>query len=583
MTFPQLFEEQAGRAPGSIAIVFEGGSVEYSRLNQSANRLAHFLIKKGIGPEDIVALAMPRSLERIVAVLAVLKAGAAYMPLDPEYKAERMRFMLDDAKPAMLLSTTFIAPSLQPEISTALLDDPVDIAKIDENHAANPSEADRKAALLPANAAYVIYTSGSTGFPKGVVVSHAGFASLVTAIIDRFQITPNARVLQLASFSFDAAFLEILMAFASGATLVLSPPGRLMGQQLADTIRFYRVTHALIPPTLLRTMDPESEELLETLIVGGERCSQDLVMAWSQGRRMVNAYGPTETTVCATISAPLSPLVPSTIGGPISNTVAYILDEELNCVAAGCRGEIYIAGESLARGYMNRPEFTAERFVANPLGAPGTRMYRTGDIGAQLPDGSLEFIGRADSQVKVRGIRVELGEIEGALRKCDEVRDAIVIAEDRPGVGTRIVAYVIPSNDAVTPKACQHRLASMLPYYMVPSSVILMPSWPMTVNFKIDRSALPKAIPERGYPDREMSETEELIANIWADVLGIEGLSPDVEFLALGGDSLQMISILSRIRDVYGVDLNLPHAFDEATIAAWAKVIEARLSSRAMN
>jgi amino acid adenylation domain-containing protein len=581
VTFPQLFEEQVAHAPGSIAVL-DAGSMDYSTLNQRANCFAHFLIKKGIGPENIVALALPRSLEMIVAMLAVLKAGAAYMPLDPEYKAERMKFMLDDAKPSMLISTSRIAPMLQQETLTVLMDDPLDVARIGENSTANPSEADRHAELFPANAAYVIYTSGSTGSPKGVVVSHAGIASLAAAIVDRFGLAPHARVLQLASFGFDAAFLEILMAFASGGTLVLPPPGRLVGQLLADTIRSYQVTHAFIPPTLLRTLDPESQIHLDTLVVGGERCSQDLIAAWSRGRRMVNAYGPTETTVCATISTALAPLGQSTLGTPVPNTVVYVLDEELNCVAPGQPGEIYVAGESLARGYVNDAILTAERFVPDPYGAPGTRMYRTGDIAKQSLDGSLEFIGRADNQVKIRGIRVELGEIEETLRKCDEVKDAIVIAEDRPGVGTRIVAYVIPSNDAVTPKICQHRLASMLPYYMVPTSVVLMPSWPMTTHSKIDRSALPRPISERANSTRKMSKTEDLIANIWADVLGVERFDADVAFLELGGDSLQMMSILSRIRDVYDVDLNLPHAFEEATVASWARVIDARLSRQTM-
>ena len=326
-----------------------------------------------------------------------------------------------------------------------VLDDPDIDGVLARQPDTNPGDQDRTAPLTPVNPAYVIYTSGSTGIPKAVVVSHIGITSLARAQIERLGITPDSRVLQFSSSSFDASIMELLMALPAGAALVVPQAGLIAGEILADTLIRHAVSHALIPPAVLAGMPTKRLEQFGTLIVGGDACPPDLVARWSEGRRMVNAYGPTETTICATMSMPLAGAADPPIGRPIWNTRVYVLDDGLQPVPVGVAGELYIAGSGLARGYLNRPGLTAERFVADPFGPPGSRMYRTGDRARWRPDGTLHFLGRADHQVKIRGFRIEPGEIEATLGQHDGVAQAAVVArEDRAG-DKRLVGYVVPA------------------------------------------------------------------------------------------------------------------------------------------
>lgn len=442
-TFTEMFEAQVRRTPQALAAIFGEELVTYTELNARANALGHFLITQGIEPEDLVAIAVPRSIEMLVAMLGIWKAGAAYLPLDPNYPIERLSFMLQDSEAVCVLTTREIVPKFSRNARCFVLDDPNTIAVLMHSPGSNPTGSERVRPLHPRQAAYVIYTSGSTGAPKGVVVSHAGIPSLLGARIDRLELTSSSRVLQFASLSFDVSVVEIVQALGGGAALVLLRDDQRSGLPLRDAIVNHAVTHATLPPVVLPTLDDAGDLPLPTLIVGGEACSGELVAQWSPSRRMFNGYGPTETTVVVTIGGPLSGNQVPPIGTPIWNTSVYVLDQHLRPVPIGVAGELYIAGISLARGYLKRPALTAARFVANPHGQPGARMYRTGDLARWRADGNLEFLGRTDQQVKVRGFRVELGEIEAALYRHPKVQDsAVVLHEDRAGE-KQLVGYVI--------------------------------------------------------------------------------------------------------------------------------------------
>ncbi|HEY8481793.1 MAG TPA: amino acid adenylation domain-containing protein [Spirillospora sp.] len=446
-TLPAMFRARVRENPDAVALVFDDIELTYAEVDARANRLAHALVERGVGPERIVGLALPRSPDMIVAELAVLKAGGAYLPLDPEYPAERLAFMLDDAKPACLVTTAELAPAFPETEGTPvlLLDRPETVDELASRPVTDPAVR-----LDVRNAAYVIYTSGSTGRPKGVVVTHSGVAKLVATQQERLGVGPRSRVLQFASPSFDVAFWDLCLGLLSGGRLVIVPSERRVpGPELADYAHAHDVDVMILPPALLATM-PEDCTLPTdaTLLAGTERVPAELVARWSPGRRMFNAYGPTEATVNSTLGeCPDDPPPGSTIpiGRPDPGTRAYVLDDALRPVPAGVTGELYLGGQGLARGYLGRPGLTAERFVADPFGPPGGRLYRTGDLVRWLPDGRLEFVGRADDQVKIRGFRVEPGEIEAVLGGHPSVAQTVVtVREDRPG-DRRLVAYVVPS------------------------------------------------------------------------------------------------------------------------------------------
>ncbi|MGW4521908.1 amino acid adenylation domain-containing protein [Amycolatopsis sp. NPDC004378] len=432
-TLPELFAARVREAPDAVALVFEDQELTYAELDARANRLAHVLIGHGAGPERVVALAVPRSLEMIVAELAVLKAGAAYLPLDQDYPAERIAFMVADARPVCVVTTGELADRFDGDV--LLLDD------VSWDPAPDP-----EAAIVPANAAYVIYTSGSTGRPKGVVVSHAGVAKLVATQSERFGVGPHSRVLQFASPSFDVAFWDLCLGLLSGGRLVIAPAERRVpGPELAEYAHANGVDFMILPPALLAEF-PEDCDLPRdsVLLAGTERVSPELVRRWAPGRRMFNAYGPTEATTNSTLGLCDPELAPGSavpIGVPDPGTRAYVLDAALAPVPIGVTGELYLAGSGLARGYLGRPGLTSERFVADPFGSGG-RLYRTGDLVKWLPDGRLVFLGRADDQVKIRGYRIEPGEIESVLAEHPRVGQSVVVAQDG-----QLVAYAVPVPD----------------------------------------------------------------------------------------------------------------------------------------
>nr|WP_018682965.1 non-ribosomal peptide synthetase [Actinokineospora enzanensis] len=542
-TLLDLFAAQVHRDPQAPALVADRGSVSYAELDAWSDRVARALVARGAGPERLVALLLPRSVEIVVAQLAVLKSGAAYLPVDPAYPAERITAMLDDARPLAVLD---------------------DLSTVD----------DTTASPLPARPgmdqpAYVIYTSGSTGRPKGVVVTHRGLATFAIAEVERFDVRPGDRVLQFSSPSFDASVLELCMAFAGGAALVVPPPGPLLGDQLAGVLRSRRVTHALIPPVALTTIEGTDFPDFRTLVVGGDACSADLVRRWAPGRRMINAYGPTESTVVATWSDPLVPVdTAPTIGRAITGTVAHVLDDHLSPVPPGTPGELYVTGVGIARGYLDRPGLTAQRFVAAPDGA---RMYRTGDVVRELPDGNLEFVGRADHQVKIRGFRIEPGEIEAELAADPSVGQAVVVPRDETGL-KRLVAYVVPGQTRPEPHELRARLVDRLPAHMVPAAIVVLEAFPLSPNGKLDRSALPAPTVGVAAVDHVVArdERERVLTEIWSDVLGVDSVGVTDDFFALGGDSILAVRAQTRIAAAFGTPVSGRAIFDARTIAGLA-------------
>ena len=404
-TLPALFEQQVERSPDAVALVGEDTSLSYHELNVRANRLAHHLIKIGVGPESIVALALERSIEMVSSILGIVKAGAAYLPLDPNYPAGRLSFMIQDAKPVCIVTNATIAARLPNHLPHLLLDDPPTRAALDQSSIKNPTDQDRIRPLTPLNSASVIYTSGSTGAPKGVVISHTGIPSLAFSLIKHLDFTSEARLLQFVSISFGAFLLELCLSTLSGARLILAPTKQTPGERLAAFATRSGVTHLNLPPAVLKMMSPDSLSTCPYLSVGGEFPAPQVVELWSNGRRMINNYGSAEVTVCATTSEPLSEAIAPPIGRPIWNTRVYVLDAGLEPVPVGVTGELYIAGMGLARGYLGRPGLTAERFIACPFGPPGARMYRSGDLVRWRADGTLDFLGRADQQINIRGFQ----------------------------------------------------------------------------------------------------------------------------------------------------------------------------------
>ncbi len=570
---PTLFEAAVRRSPDAAAVVSGTVELSYAELNARANRLAHALIARGVGAEQIVALALPRSAELVVSILAVLKAGAAYLSLDPDYPAERLAFMLHDAQPVLLLTDNQTAVVIPDDACppALILDNPDILELLSQTLDTDPSGTDR---LLPHHPAYVIYTSGSTGQPKGVLVCHAGIASLATAQIEQFGIDERSRVLQFASPSFDASVMELLMALPAGAALIIPPPGPLAGEVLTKVLADQDVSHALIPPTALAGAAPAALAHLTTLIVGGEACPPELVTAWSRGRRMINAYGPTESTICATVSGPLAGTtpMPPPIGRPIPNTRVYVLHAGLQPVPPGVAGELYLAGAGLARGYAGRAGLTAERFVADPFGPAGARMYRTGDLVRWRPDGNLEFAGRADDQVKIRGFRIEPGEIETVLATHPGIAHTAVIArEDRPG-DTRLVAYVVSAGDELQPDSLREFLRARLPEYLVPAAFVLLDALPLTANGKLDRPGLPAPDFQAAGAGREpRTPQEQILCDIFAEVLGLPRVGIDDDFFALGGDSIVSIKLVSQARAA-GVIFTVRSIFEHRTVASLAEV-----------
>ncbi|MEW1725175.1 amino acid adenylation domain-containing protein, partial [Streptomyces sp. NPDC093109] len=579
VTLPELFEAQAARTLEATAVVFEEVELSYAELNARANRLARLLIDRGVGPESLVAVMMHRSVDLVVALLAVVKAGGAYVPVDPDYPAERIAYVLADARPLLVLTSADLKASRLGggELSYVAVDDPRIATVLEGFPVADPTDTERRTALLPAHPAYVIYTSGSTGRPKGVAVTHQGLPSLAVVQAEEFGIAVGSRVLQFASASFDAAVWEVVMALCNGACLVMAPSDDLLpGQALVGLVAERSVTHATLPPAALALLEPDSLPSITTLITAGEALHQNLAARWADGRRLVNAYGPTESTVCATTTGPLSADEHNTphIGTPVANTRVHVLDATLCPVPMGVAGELYIAGAGLARGYPGRPGLTAERFVANPF-TPGERMYRTGDLAKWRPDGVLDFLGRTDDQVKVRGFRIELGEVEAALLAHPYVAQSAVVArEDRPG-DKRLVGYLVPAAGharGVDTAVLRAFLGAMLPEYMVPAALVVLDALPLTVNGKLDRRALPAPDYRAAESGRGASTVqEEILCTVFAEVLGLPTVGVEDNFFELGGHSLLAVQLTNRIRTNLGMEVAMRALFEAPTVAGLAQ------------
>ncbi|WUG22350.1 amino acid adenylation domain-containing protein [Streptomyces sp. NBC_00464] len=572
LTFPELFEEQVARTPHAVAVVFEDLEVTYEELNARANRLARLLIARGVGPERIVALAVPRSVEMIVALLAVMKAGGAYLPIDTKYPADRIAYMLRDAEPALLLTLRGVdTHTLGAATERLVLDDPRTVEHL-ASYATSPvTDAHRLSPATVAHPAYVIYTSGSTGRPKGVVVTHTGVPSLAGQYAQALAMDTRSRMLQFASTSFDAHVAEVVMALAAGAALVVAPAEQLRpGPELEHVITEQRITHMTLPPAVLSVLSLDALSQVSTLIVGGEAVSADVVRVWAPGRTLINGYGPTESTILATMSGPLVSGGLPPIGGPVLHTHVYVLDEALQPVPAGVAGELYIAGPGLARGYLGRPATTAERFVADPFGPAGTRMYRSGDLVRWTDNGELEYVGRADHQVKVRGFRIEPGEIEAVLTSHESVARAVVtVREDQPG-DKRVIAYVTPAahNSPPDERVLRALCGRSLPEFMVPAALVTMDEFPLTPNGKLDRNSLPAPRYTAGATGRPpRTPREETLCDLFAEVLGLERVGIDDGFFDLGGHSLLATRLVSRIRTQLGVELTIGTLFDAPTPA----------------
>ena len=583
----QLFEAWAQQQPDAVALVKENQQLTYGELNRRANKIAHYLQSLGVGSEVLVGLCVERSFEMIVGLLGILKAGGAYVPLDPAYPSERLAFMLEDTSVSVLLTQVRLVESL-PQHQARVLCLDRDWEVIAQHSEENPTSG-----VTPDNLAYLMYTSGSTGKPKGVSVIHQGVVRLVKET-NYANLRAEEVFLQLAPISFDASTFEIWGSLLNGARLVVMPPHTPSLQELGQALRQYQITTLWLTAGLFHLMVEEQLEDLKNLrqlLAGGDVLSVPHVKKVLQelkGCILINGYGPTENTTftcCYPITEPS--LVGNTvpIGRPIANTQVYLLDDQLQPVPIGVPGELYIGGDGLARGYLNRPDLTALAFIPNPFSdKPGARLYKTGDLARYLADGNIEFLGRVDNQVKIRGFRIELGEIEAALLQHPDVREAVVIVrEDIPG-DKRLVAYVVPKVEAVQEAALptvgelRSFLLAKLPDYMVPGAFVFLEAMPLTPNGKIDRRALPA--PDTSHRELEdkfvapNTPTEEILAAIWAEVLGLQLVSINDNFFELGGHSLLATQIISRIREAFSIELPLRHLFEAPTIASLSHSIE---------
>ena len=564
VSIPEVFAAQVERAPAAVAVTFEDSELTYGELEDTATELANLLAVYGAGPGESVALLMPRSADAIVAILAVLKTGAAYLPIDPSVPDSRLEFVLADAAPVAALTTT--------ELRSRLENSDVPIVEIDDPPPAEMYPHTTLVLPSPDDIAYLIYTSGSTGAPKGVAVTHRNVTQLMVSLDAGL---PYPGVWPLChSLAFDVSVWEIWGGLLRGGRVVVVPEAVTVSpQDFHEVLVSQKVSVLTQTPSAVAMLPSDGLESVALAVVG-EACPSSVVDRWAPGRLMINAYGPTETTMCVAISAPLSAgdsMVP--IGAPVPGAALFVLDSWMSPVPAGVVGELYVAGEGVAVGYVGRSDLTAARFLACPFGAPGTRMYRTGDLVRWGDDGQLQYLGRADEQVKIRGYRIELGEIHAALTAVDGVDAAAVIArEDRPG-DKRLVAYVTGEAD---PAAVRSVLADRLPPYMVPVAVVVLESLPLTANNKLDVRALPA--PEYAGDQREyrapQSAVEEVLAGIYAQVLGVERVGIDDSFFDLGGDSVSAMRVIAAINSGLDVNLGVHALFEAPTVSGLSQQLD---------
>ncbi|MFI6645287.1 amino acid adenylation domain-containing protein, partial [Streptomyces sp. NPDC050504] len=590
-TLPEQFEEQAARTPDATAVVFEDTRLTYAELNARSNRLARLLITRGVGPESRVAVLMDRSVDLTVALLAVLKAGAAYVPIDPGHPVERVAFVVADARPVLVVTAGGVGSVVPGGVVRVVVDAPEVVEECARFGDGDLSDGDRGGVVLPGHAAYVIYTSGSTGRPKGVVVSRGALGNFVAVVRGRLALGSGDVLVAVTTVAFDIHVLELFVPLVSGARVVLAgretvrDPGALAGLVVGSGATVLQAT-----PAVWQGLVAEAPAAVRGLraLVGGEALPAGLARQLTASAVSVtNLYGPTETTVWSTLAdlhTGDDNHVP--IGRPIANTRVFVLDAALRPVPVGAAGELYVSGAGLARGYLDRPGLTAERFVAHPYGAPGERMYRTGDLARWGSDGRLECLGRTDDQVKVRGFRIELGEVEAALAAYPAVAQAaVVVREDQPG-DKRLVGYVVPVSgssgvDVVDIAEVRAGLSAVLPDYMVPAAIVTLDALPLTVNGKLDRKALPAPgsgadVGGRGPANAQ----EEIMCAAFAEALGLPSAGAEDNFFELGGHSLLVTRLVSRIRSAFGVEVPIRAVFETPTPAALVGRLTASDQSR---
>ncbi|WP_198347222.1 non-ribosomal peptide synthetase [Nocardia terrae] len=582
---PQLLSAAVEANAERPALRCAGKLLTYAELDSRSSRLARALIARGLGPEDRVVVALPRSIDSVVAIWAVAKCGAAYVPVDPSYPADRVRHMLTDSGAAVGITLMEWRGALGAGLEWFELDAP---ARVDElaRAADHPvSYLERVRELHGDHAAYVIYTSGSTGIPKGVIVTHTGLAGLCAEAVRRFGLTRDARTLHFASPSFDAAILELLLAAGAGATMVIAPPGIYGGDELLGLLREERVTHAFTTPAALCGTDPVALPELRALLVGGEACPAELVARWSADHALFNLYGPTETTVAVAMSDPLTAGAAITVGPPVPGVTALVLDARLRPVPDGASGELYLAGAALARGYHDRPGLTACSFVALP-GGDGQRMYRTGDVVRWIVGVTghreLEYLGRNDSQVKIRGFRVELGEIDAVLAADESVSFVATTIRRLPNGEAAPASYVLAETGAtIDVSALRERARRALPRHAVPAAIVVIDRIPLTPAGKLDRAALPEPRLEVREFREPVGATERVIAAEFAQLLGIDRSSSQRlvggtdDFFELGGNSLVAMRLTARLSATFGFRVPVDLVFDHPTVAGLAAAVTA--------
>lgn len=577
----ELFELNAGKYPAAIALLFENKSLTYQELNEKANQLAHYLLQLPIRTGDFIGLCIDRSIEMLVGLLAIFKAGAAYVPLDPGYPRSRLEYMVNDSGVNIILTSSALAPGLNKDNqhTTICLDDISVIEKIAQYPKQNLDKA--TVSLSIESLAYIIYTSGSTGKPKGTLIRHSGLYNLALAQIEMFAVKPDSKVLQFASISFDAAISECAMALCAGAALVIIKKDITQSaEKLNKVVKDAAITHVTLPPVLLPLMNIEDWESVETLAVAGEACAQAQADKWSFGRRFINAYGPTEATVCASMGlyAPGQSILH--IGKPMNNTQLYVVNDYDQLQPIGVAGELLIGGVGVAVGYLHQPELSAAKFVHKDFTDIGvTRVYETGDLVRWLDDGNLEFLGRIDHQIKIRGFRVELGEIESCLLQHPAVAEAVVIAHGTDIQHKILVAYIVRKTDGYTKETESKDVAEQitevikhlqanLPDYMVPGSITFLPGIPLTPNGKVDRKALPDpdvSINKQQEYIEPQTEIERIFCTVWQDVLGVARVGVTDNFFQLGGNSILVIYAVADL-GLAGVKLAPEKIYEAPTI-----------------
>ncbi|MCQ8130693.1 amino acid adenylation domain-containing protein, partial [Methylomonas rivi] len=571
-----LISQRAAMQPEAIALAFGEQTLSYAELESRANRLAHYLISQGVGPEIPVGIAVERSLELVVGLLAIVKAGGAYVPLDPDYPADRLAYMIEDSGIGLLLSHGAVWPKLQGICGTQCV--AYDLDELDLNGQPDVAPSPR---LHPESPAYIIYTSGSTGRPKGVANSHAALANRLHWMQDAYAIGLGDSVLQKTPFSFDVSVWEFFWPLLTGARLAIAEPGAHRDPAaLSQLMLKHRVSTLHFVPSMLAEFvnQPELPAFpdLKRIVCSGEALPAELQQRVFQrlpGVELDNLYGPTEAAIDVThwtCRDDGGPSVP--IGQPIANSQIHILDAHLNPLPAGVAGELYIGGRGLARGYHRRPGLTAERFIPDPFGS-GDRLYRTGDKAKWRNDGVIEYLGRLDHQIKLRGLRIELGEIEAALMAQTGITEAAVLLKDSPH-GPRLVAYAATAGRLVEVETLQQGLRQRLPDYMVPNAIVILDSLPKTVNGKLDRKALPEPELNRGDYRAPQTGTEQRLAAIWRELLGIDRVGLDDHFFELGGHSLLAMKLVGRVKQSVGVELPVRRIFEIPRLAALAAEID---------